>query len=65
MDLRQFAQFHVPALETDEIRFNVQIPVLKAAMEKSQSGFSFWTVGEPGHCAIQSPGRPILLGNLE
>lgn len=65
MDLREFAQFHLPALEADEIRFNVQIAVLTAAVTESRSGFSFWTLGVPGHCAIQTPGRAILLGNLD
>ena len=65
MDLRDFAQFHLPALEADEIRFNVQIAVIRAAVEEAPSGFLHWTLGAPGHCAIRSPGRAILLGNLE
>jgi RimJ/RimL family protein N-acetyltransferase len=65
MDLRDFAQFHLPALEADEVRFNLQIAVLTAAVKEARSGFSFWTLGGPGHCAIQSPGRAILLGNLD
>jgi hypothetical protein len=65
MDLPRFAQFHLPALEADEIRFNVQVAVLRAAAEESTPGFSYWTVGGPGHCAIKSPGRAILLCALE
>jgi len=65
MDLREFAQFHVPALEADEIRFSVQIAILAAAVEKPVADFRYWTLGAPGHCATKSPGRPILLGNLE
>jgi predicted GNAT family acetyltransferase len=65
MELRDFAQFHVPALETDEIRFNVQIGIITAAAGENQAGFRHWTLGGPGHCATQSPGRAILLGNLD
>ena len=64
MNLQEFAQIHVPALEADEIRFNVQIGVLAAAAAKHTSGFRFWTLGGAGHCATQSPGRAILLGDL-
>ena len=45
--------------------FNVQITVITAAMNDTPSGFAFWTLGAPGHCAIRSPGRSILLGNLD
>ena len=65
MDLREFADLHVPALEADEIRFNVQIAILTAAVERPVPGFRHWTLGAAGHCAIQTPGRAILLGNLE
>jgi len=65
MDLQEFAQFHLPALEADEIRFNVQIAIISAAVEQPPPGFSYWTLGAPGHCAIKSPGRAILLGKLD
>ena len=65
MDLREFAQFHLPALEADEIRFNVQIAILAEAVKEQPAGFSHWTLGAAGHCAIRSPKRAILLGNLE
>jgi len=65
MDLQEFAALHLPALELDEVRFNVQIAVLKAAAAEPPAGFAFWSLGAPGHCATRSPGRPILLGNLD
>ena len=65
MDLQEFARTHLPALETDEVRFNVQIAVLGAAIKETLAGFSYWTLGAPGHCAMRSPGRAILLGRLE
>jgi len=65
MNLQEFAQFHLPALEADEIRFNVQIAVLTAAVNDTLAGFAYWTLGARGHCAIRSPGRAILLGKLD
>jgi RimJ/RimL family protein N-acetyltransferase len=65
MDLQAFAQTHLAALETDEVRFNVHIAVLTSVVKDAPAGFACWTLGEPGHCAIRSPGRAILLGNLE
>jgi RimJ/RimL family protein N-acetyltransferase len=64
MTLEEFAGIHLPALEEDEVRFNLPIAVLAAAATNPPDGFAFWSLGEPGHCAIRSPGRPILLGNL-
>ena len=65
MDLQDFAKVHLPALEADEVRFNVQIAVLTAAITNTPAGFGYWTLGEPGHCAICSPRRAMLLGNLD
>src|SRR6476469_6196215 len=65
MDLQQSADNHLPALEADEVRFNVQIALLSAALRDPQHGLAYWTLGAPGHCAIQTPGRPLLLGDLD
>jgi RimJ/RimL family protein N-acetyltransferase len=46
-------------------RFNIQIAVITAAANEPPPGFAWWTLGTPGHCAIRSPGRAILLGNLD
>lgn len=64
MDLAEFAAVQVPALEVDEVRFNLQIAALTTAVKEKPAGFRHWTLGAPGHCAIQWPGRAILLGNL-
>ncbi|MGO9485956.1 MAG: GNAT family N-acetyltransferase [Rhodomicrobium sp.] len=65
MTFQEFAAFHLPALEVDELRFNVQIAVMAAAAEDFPAGFQYWTLGAPGHCAIKSPDRSILLGALD
>jgi hypothetical protein len=64
MNLEEFARMHLPALEADEVRFNVPIAVLTAAVQNPPAGFASWSIGAPGHCAIRSPRRAILLGNL-
>ena len=65
MDLGEFAELHVPALEADEVRFNLQIAAIASAVKERPVGFRHWTLGGPGHCAIQWPGRAIVLGNLD
>ena len=65
MDLREFAEAHIPALEIDEIQFNLQIAAISSAVKEKPEGFRHWTLGAPGHCAFQWPGRAIVLGNLD
>lgn len=65
MDVREFAQLHLPALKADEIRFNVQIAMLTSALGDGPTGFDRWTLGPPGHCATRTPGYSILLGDLD
>src|SRR5262245_266732 len=65
MDLAEFAALHVPALEIDEVRFNLLIAAITSAEKDTPPGFRLWSLGAPGHCAIQWPGRAILLGDLD
>lgn|SRR5215831_17408651 len=65
MDLKEFAEFHVPALAADEVRFNLHIAILTSAVKELPPGFRYWTLGAPGHCAIAWPGRAIVLGDLD
>ncbi|MFY9642592.1 MAG: GNAT family N-acetyltransferase [Rhodomicrobium sp.] len=65
MNFAEFFQYHLAALELDEIRFNVAIPVMVAERAGRTAGLQHWTLGAPGHCAIRSPGRSILLGALD
>ena len=64
MDLAEFAALHTPAPQADEVRFNQLIAAIAAAAEERPADFRHWTLGAPGHCAVQRPGRAILLGNL-
>ena len=65
MSFQEFARLHIPALEADEIRFNLQIAVMAAAAKDFPAGFQYWVLGAPGHCATQTPRHPILLGDLD
>ena len=65
MDLAEFAALHVPALEADEVRFNLQIAALTSAVKERPADFRHWALGAPGHCAIQWPGHAIVLGDLD
>src|SRR5208337_1915624 len=65
MTFQEFSQYHLPALELDEVRFNLQIAVMAAAAKDFPIGFQYWPVGAPGHCAIRSPNRSNLLGALD
>jgi RimJ/RimL family protein N-acetyltransferase len=65
MDVEAFARLHLPALEADAIRFNVHVPALTGAAKAPPPGFRCWTLGPPGHCALQWPGRAILLGVVD
>jgi RimJ/RimL family protein N-acetyltransferase len=63
--VREFADIHRPALERDEVKYNLILGLLGrlAAMEPSDA--RLWTLGEPGACALQtSPRHAILLGEL-
>jgi RimJ/RimL family protein N-acetyltransferase len=64
MDLAQFAALHAPALEADEARFNLHIASITSAEKEKPLGLRLWSLGAPGHCAMQWPGRAILLGDL-
>lgn len=65
MDLAEFAELHVPGLEADEVRFNLLIAAIASALKERPAGFRHWALGAPGHCAVQWPGRAIVLGNLD
>lgn len=60
----EFRRMHMPALELDEARHNVMLAVLGAIADDQPSNVVTWTLGLPGQCAIMTPGRPILLADL-
>ena len=64
MQLIEFIDLHGPALESDQVRHNLLLGILAAAADRSDDQLHLWTLGDPGQCAIEMPGRPIVLGEL-
>ena len=54
----------MPALENDEARHNVLISIVSQAKSGQGEPERTWTLGGPGSCAAQTPGRSIVLGDL-
>jgi len=65
MRLSDFIATHVPALERDEVRHNLMLGILARAAENPSLALRTWTLGGPGACAIKTPGRPIVLGEVD
>ena len=64
MELQEFVEFHRPALERDEARYNLILGLLGRMLETGQANVRLWTIGAPGECAMQTPGYPLILGQL-
>jgi RimJ/RimL family protein N-acetyltransferase len=65
MQLREFVEFHRPALERDEVKYNLMLGLLARLLETEQPELRLWTLGAPGQCAMQTtPHSAIILGDL-
>jgi RimJ/RimL family protein N-acetyltransferase len=64
MHLAEFITTHMPALEQDEVRHNLMLAILARAAKDPSMPLLTWTLGAPGACAIKSPRRPIILGEV-
>ncbi len=65
MEPMDFAAFHEAALEADEIKHSILLSIIGRLRTRShQSEIKTWTLGGPGACAAQTPGYPLVLGNL-
>jgi len=64
MQFADFVAFHRPALMKDEIRHNLMLAILAGYQESGSDDILTWALGEPGQCAIKTPGRSIVLGEL-
>jgi hypothetical protein len=60
----EFADFHRPALEADEVRHNVMLAILGRVAADPSTDFRHWTLGAPGQCAVQTPPYGIMLADL-
>ncbi len=59
-----FLEYHRPALERDEVRHNLILASLGRLALDHPPDLRRWTLGAPGACAVQTPGFPIVLGEL-
>jgi RimJ/RimL family protein N-acetyltransferase len=59
-----FVEYHRPALERDEVRHNLILANLDRLAIRQPPDLRSWTLGAPGACAVQTPGYPIVLGEL-
>jgi RimJ/RimL family protein N-acetyltransferase len=65
MLLREFVEFHRPALEQDEVRHNLILGLLGRLLETDQGELRLWSLGAAGECAMQTtPRNAIVLGEL-
>jgi len=64
MPFADFVAFHRLALMRDEIRHNLMLAILAGYQESGSDDILIWTLGEPGQCAIKTPARSIILGEL-
>jgi hypothetical protein len=63
MDFLAFNAYHLPALERDEARHTLILALMERAANGDLLGPTrAWSFGAPGSCAIQTPGRLIILG---
>src|ERR1700674_1412475 len=67
MELREFAEYHSPALERDEARYNLMLGLLVRLLNSAPNqDVRLWTLGASGQCAMQtSPRNAIILGKLD
>jgi ribosomal protein S18 acetylase RimI-like enzyme len=64
MDLAEFIAMHGPALERDQPRHNLVLGLLERAKTNPEHNYQLWSLDRPGACAIRTPGRGLLLGEL-
>jgi len=61
---RDFVAYHGPALERDEVKHNIILANLDRLALDPPANLLLWSLGAGGACAVQSPGYPIVLGDL-
>src|SRR5437660_7680534 len=60
----EFVEHHRPTLEQDEVKHSVILANLDRLAAGRPPELRRWTLGAPGACAVQTPGYPIVLGEL-
>jgi hypothetical protein len=65
VEIREFFEFHSPVLEMNQPRHNRILAIVARAANNPISALRIWSLGSAGACAVQEPGRPIVLGELD
>jgi len=65
VETRDFVERHRSVLaQRGEVRHNVILAILDRLAHDDAPNLRRWSLGVPGACAAQSPGHPIVLGEL-
>jgi len=64
VEIRDFVEHHRPSLERDEVKHNLILFILDHLAFDPPANLRRWSLGASGACAAQSPGYPIVLGEL-
>lgn len=65
MSPAEFAAHHAPALARNEARHNLILGILARLGADAMIGSAYWTLGEPGACAVKTDRQSIVLGELD
>jgi RimJ/RimL family protein N-acetyltransferase len=65
VEIKTFVAYHLAALETDEPRHNLILAIIARAASDSAPTLRVWSLGPPGACAVQNPGWPLVLGQVD
>jgi predicted GNAT family acetyltransferase len=57
----EFTAYHFPGLEPQEVKHGYVFNAIARMGDKKLEGVSYWTLGEPGECAIQLGHHSLLL----
>lgn len=63
--LREFLEYHEPALASDEVKNGLILNALARARADKAVDLSYWILGRPGECAVQMGRHSIVLGSLD
>jgi predicted GNAT family acetyltransferase len=65
MNLAEFIAYHAPALAIEEVKHGLILNAFALASGDPPIELPYWTLGEPGQCAIMTPPHSIVLGALD
>jgi RimJ/RimL family protein N-acetyltransferase len=61
----EFRAYHEPSLEPDDVKHGLILNALRQMGVERSVGFSYWTLGRSGECAVKMGRYSIVLGALD